>query len=54
MSPAKFDKCVTSVKKSMKKGKIPRNYVNKDNKRVKSNPYAICHANKNKTKGGKK
>ena len=52
--PKEFDKCVTSVKKAMKKGKIPRTYINKDKKRVKSNPYAICYANKKKTKGGKK
>jgi len=52
MSPAKFDKCIVSVKKSIKKGKIPSTYINKDNQRVKSNPYAICY-NK-KTKGGKK
>ena len=54
MSPAKIDTCVTSVKKSIKKRKIPRTYINKDNKRVKTNPYAICYANKKKTKGGKK
>ncbi len=53
MSPAKLDKCVTSIKKSMKKGKIPRVYVNKEGKRVKTNPYAICYA-KRKIKGGKK
>ena len=52
MSPAKLDKCVTAVKKSMKKGEIPRTYINKGNKRVKTNPYAICYTNKNKTKGG--
>lgn len=52
--PKTFDKCVTSVKKLIKKEKIPRTYINKDKKRVKTNPYAICHANKKKLKGGKK
>jgi len=54
MSPEIYDNCVASVKKSIKKGKISRTYVNKDKKRVKSNPYAICYAIKNKSKGGKK
>ena len=52
--PIQVEKCITSVKKSIKKGKISRTYVNKDKKRVKTNPYAICYVNKKKTKGGKK
>jgi len=42
MSPAKLDKCVTSVKKSIKKEKTRRAYINKEGKRIKTNPYAIC------------
>jgi len=53
MSPAKLDKCVTSVKKSIKKKKTNITYINKEGERVKTNPYAICNRQK-KTKGGKK
>ena len=44
--PKSVEKCVTAVKKLVKKGKISRTYINKDEKRVKTNPYAICYANK--------
>ena len=53
MSPAKMDSCVKQVKKQIKTGKTKKYYINKEGKRVKSNPYAICRKFKKKKKGGK-
>lgn len=38
--PARYDRCVKSVKQKIRTGKIPKTY--KANGRKKSNPYAIC------------
>jgi hypothetical protein len=52
--PAKYDRCVKEVSKQIKKGKTKKYYINKEGKRVKSNPHAICaKLRKPKKKGGK-
>lgn len=53
--PAKYDRCIKSIKKKVKKGEMRKTYINKEGKRVKTNPYAICaKAKQKKAKGGKK
>lgn len=39
--PKKFDKCVSDIEKKIKQGKIPKTYQ-KNGKRLKTSPYAIC------------
>lgn len=38
-----FDECVKEVSKKIKKGEIPK-FFEKEGKKVKSNPFAICSA----------
>lgn len=41
--PAKLDRCVKKVEKKIKKGEIPKTYVEKG-KRKKTSAWAICRA----------
>lgn len=41
--PKIWDKCVKDVKLKLKKGEMPKTYIDpKTGKRLKSNPYKIC------------
>ena len=41
--PKIWDKCVEEIKMKIKKGEMPKTYVDKIiGKRLKSNPYKIC------------
>lgn len=58
--PKVWDKCVKEVKMKIKKGEMPKTYIDvKTGRRLKSNPYKICafllkKSNLKKLKGGKK